>query len=202
MLNHEVEELASDLSSRSDVTPTQAYAYILAHRAPDKMDNKDLAAEMGVTPSTFSQHLSAAKEELEDNNVEALKQFILCTDAGGANSTLRTFVKGVSSNKVTAVLTRYEFTDNNITNKYRLTMMVSNTPNGGYMDDMPEGMHLPLRSTLLTVDGETLADIAEYSDEMLKKEGMSGYDRFSVRHMLRELGAGVEKISLEEIQNS
>lgn len=83
-------EQAKHLSNITSLTPREAECYLRRQEALDGVSDSWLAEEvMGIVPSTFSGHLSAAKDKLdaEHVDVDALVRFLTMGSAGGAAST-------------------------------------------------------------------------------------------------------------------
>jgi hypothetical protein len=196
-LHPDVEKQAKVLSERTDITESQAEAFLLWMRSDSETKDASLASQLGISRSAFSQRLSGAKRVLgmdkDSNNMhsgegrdseqtlDAVSQFLVKTNIGGVNEYAWNPIDGLVSRKVVASLREYAFESG--TNQFRLTIFFNDTPRGEYMEEMPDEMHLPARWTTITVEGETLTELATFAEAICKQEEFSDFQNLALANL-------------------
>lgn len=191
------DEQAAYLAEHTDLTPKEAEAYLRrAHIPDDKRDrvlDRELAKDMGVSRATFSKHLGNAQDKLEGEEaiIDSLTTLLLTTDLGGAGAPSRQVVAAEKTMNAFLLVTETEFYDReqyNFPSKYKAHLVYRDLQDPDIdFDELPDDIIHHDKYSIFTVESSGkqhfLKSVVAYIDAL---DALDEYDLIAAADLLED----------------
>ncbi len=190
------EEQAAYLAEHTDLAAKEAEAYLRRVHTPDdkrqRILDRELAKDMNVGKSTFSEYLNNAQEKLDGDEalINSLTTMLLTTDLGGAGGYSRQVIAAEKTMNACIILTETEFYDRDrysFPSKYKAHIVYRENEPDIDFDNLPEDVIHYDKHSIFTVESSGKAHFLEsvvaYINEL---NALEAYDLVGAANLLED----------------
>ncbi len=192
----------------STLTQKESEAYFHWYLSDDRVTQREMADEMGISESTFSGYLSKAKDKLDDNEYKEIFSMLFTqTGIAGVDGKTKQIVDSQETSDGYIFLLEDSFnTDEKISTNYMAFLIYRDYDMNDVLDDAPDDIILYDKWTNFKVFGNTKKHLVESLDYYMKHiDAIDSQYEYAVMSMLVENGFSTAeknaKKAVEELLN-
>lgn len=157
-------EQADYIAQHTGLTTREAEAYMRKMTQSETTPDNKIANQMGISKSTYSQHLSEAQQKLEGNDslLRELTRLFHTTDLGGAEGIYRQVTGTTTTENAYVLITETEFKKDGsrFPERYRAHIVYRDKTPDIHVEDQPESTVYYQNWSLFTVSANSKTDFS------------------------------------------